>query len=525
MANETAAAAAPTALGSAQTAGAGKWMALLAAFLGWMFDGLEMGLFPLVGKPALRDLLGPTGDVDGWFSIMIAVFLIGAATGGVVFGWLGDRIGRVRAMTLSVLAYTLFTGLCGLANSAILVAVFRFIASLGMGGEWALGVALVMEIWPAKSRATLAGLIGAAANVGFVTIAFAGLALGQIVNQMHSGMLSAGIPVGTVEWLTGHSGWRLLMIVGALPALLTFFIRLAVPESERWLHEQQKGSTSNWATSDLLAVVIGAVGSILIIILWGPWSRLDTGLRVAGTVVGLLIALVGYIFPVVRYLQRSQAEGRSDLHAGNTLRRMLFGALISGICLIGTWGAVQFAPSWAHELSAGQPEIQSTVRAYTQIWSGIGAIIGTMLGAWAGDLIGRRPTYALLCLLSFASAFALFKMTAGINAFFFAMMFLTGATTAAFYGWIPLYLPELFPTRVRATGQGFSYNFGRILAAIGALQTGALINLFKGPATSGESTSSMSAYPSACITICLVYFVGLLVIWLGPETRGKPLPE
>src|SRR5258707_5804777 len=154
-----------------QAAGRGRWMALTAALLGWLFDGLEMGLFPLVARPALKELLPPGADgkvADGevalWFAGATAAFLVGAATGGVLFGWLGDRLGRVRAMTLSVLTYAVFSGLCGLANSPEQIAILRFVSALGMGGEWALGVALVMEIWPDNSRALLAGLIGAAAN-------------------------------------------------------------------------------------------------------------------------------------------------------------------------------------------------------------------------------------------------------------------------------------------------------------------------------------------------------------------------
>src|SRR4026208_934494 len=146
----------------------GRWITLIAALLGWMFDGLEMGLFPLVARPALRALLNSRADADigRWFSVIIATFLIGAATGGVLFGWLGDRIGRVRAMSLSILTYALFTGLCGFATEAWQVAALRFGASLGMGGEWSVGVALVMEVWPDRSRAWLAGVIGAAANLG-----------------------------------------------------------------------------------------------------------------------------------------------------------------------------------------------------------------------------------------------------------------------------------------------------------------------------------------------------------------------
>src|SRR5437763_1819690 len=137
----------------------GKWMALTAALLGWMFDGLEMGLFPLVARPALRELLPGVGEneIGKWFAVATASFLVGAATGGVLFGWLGDRIGRVRAMTLSVLTYALFSGLCGVAITAWQVAALRFVSALGMGGEWSLGVALVMEIWPNRSRALMAG--------------------------------------------------------------------------------------------------------------------------------------------------------------------------------------------------------------------------------------------------------------------------------------------------------------------------------------------------------------------------------
>jgi MFS transporter, SHS family, sialic acid transporter len=159
---------------------AGKWMALLAAFLGWMFDGFEMGLYPLVARPALLELGLSQENIGGWLGIVTAVFLVGAALGGVFFGWLGDRIGRVRAMVWSVLTYAVFSGLCGFATAPWQLAVPRFIASLGMGGEWSLGVALVMELWPSASRPILAGLIGAAANVGFLAIALIGLGLAHI---------------------------------------------------------------------------------------------------------------------------------------------------------------------------------------------------------------------------------------------------------------------------------------------------------------------------------------------------------
>ena len=150
----------------------GARMALLAAVLGWFFDGFEIGHFPVVARPALLSMLGAGGEgqVGSWMGIITAWFLVGAAVGGVLFGWLGDRIGRVRAMALSILCYSVFSGAAWFAHVPWHLAAFRFIAALGMGGEWALGVALVMEVWPERSRPWLAGAIGAAANLGMVLV-------------------------------------------------------------------------------------------------------------------------------------------------------------------------------------------------------------------------------------------------------------------------------------------------------------------------------------------------------------------
>lgn len=490
----------------------GRWMALAAALLGWMFDGLEQGLFPLVARPALQDLVGQSdeGTIGMWFSVATAGFLVGAATGGVLFGWLGDRIGRVRAMMLTVLTYAVFSGLCGLATAAWQIAVLRFCSALGMGGEWSLGVALVMEIWPEKSRALLAGLIGAAANVGFLLIAVVGLGLTTVLQQTHDGLLAIGLPESWVHLLVGNNGWRLLMLFGTAPALLTFFIRLFVPESERWQHEQKRGATLSWATRDLLGVALGACGAGLIIYLWAaeePWP-----LRLTGTVFGLLVATAGYTYPVVRYLQRSGSSIVDPVHGVRpTMTRMLLGACLGGVALTSTWGASQWIPLWADQLAGNSEPL---ARSYSQIASAVGAILGTIIGAMLGKWLGRRVVYTLLCLSSLAAALSLYQLNSSYGTWFLASVFLVGCTTASFYGWLPLYLPELFRTGVRATGQGFSYNFGRILAAMGVLQTGNLMKeVFK------------DNYPQALSVVSLVYIVGLALIWLAPETYGKPLPE
>lgn len=406
----------------------GAWMALLAAFLGWMFDGMEMGIFPLVARPALQHMqklhaILDESFVQHWMGIITALFLVGAACGGLVFGWLGDRVGRVKAMTWSILAYSLFTGACYFAAEPWHLAALRFIAALGMGGEWALGVALVMETWPSGKRPLMAALIGASANLGYCLIAVFGIVF----------------PIS-------QNSWRWVMMVGAAPAALTFFIRLFVPESEKWKSSVKKSSAS----------------------------------------------------PV------------REVFSPTLLRSTLLAIAFASVALIVTWGIVQWIPLWADQMTGGK---QPVVKAWTQFYQSLGAAFGCVAAALLGGAIGRRPTYFLLCLSSLAVCQGLFRGFSEVSGTFFVVVFFVGFTTASFYGWLPLYLPELFPTRARATGQGLAFNFGRILAALGAWQMPVLMSFF------GKS------YPKAGETIVLVYVVGMALIWLAPETKGRPLPE
>jgi MFS transporter, SHS family, sialic acid transporter len=406
-----------------------QWLVLAAAFLGWMFDGLEMGIFPLVARPALQTMipashgLAPDKFIGTWMGYITALFLVGAALGGLMFGWLGDRIGRVRAMTLSILTYSIFSGLCFFAQQPWHLGALRFIAAFGMGGEWSLGVALVMECWPRDKRPLLAGVIGAASNVGFALIAL----------------------VGYFFKVTPES-WRWIMIAGAAPALLALAIQLVVPESERWKESVKEGA-----------------------------SR-----------------------PI------------AEIFSSNMLKTTLLAIAFASVALIGTWGSVQWMPLWADQLTHGEVP---RAKAVTQIISGIGAILGCLVGALAAGKIGRRPAYFGLCLGSLLVCGYLFRFVNEYGSLFLFMVFLAGATTAAFYGWLPLYLPELFPTRVRATGQGICFNSGRILAAVGALVQGQLVSAYGG------------SYAKAGASITLIYILGLCLIWLAPETRNRPLPD
>jgi SHS family sialic acid transporter-like MFS transporter len=520
--------------------GRGAWLALTAALLGWMFDGAEMGVFSLVSRPAIQDLMSrqasfqamaPTQQeehIATWLGVITAMFLVGAATGGVLFGWLGDRIGRVRAMTLSVLTYAVFTSLCGFVTAPIQLGILRFIASLGMGGEWSLGVALVMEVWPNRSRAFMAGLIGAAANVGYLMVSLVSLQLGKSIKSVGSGLLQLGISQSWADHWTANQGWRLMMILGIVPALLTFFIRLFVPESEKWKEENARGSTSQWATADLLAVLFGAFGPGLLVYLYafprtGSVEHSFT-IRLIATLFGLTIAILGYTYPVMRYLQRAHlaaAAQDGSTRAAPIIRRMLLAACLSGVALLGTWGGTQQAPAWADKLT---PDKALHAKELTLTWLSVGAIVGTIAAAFVGDWLGRRKAYFLLCLLSFGSVFLLFQGNKSFNNMFLVSAFVAGTCTASFYGWLPLYLPELFRTSIRATGQGFGFNFGRILAAIGGLQLGTLVKYFAAGLDWGPIHLA-GGYPAACTVLCFVYLIGMVLIWFAPETKGQPLPD
>jgi len=425
----------------------GKWTALAAAFLGWMFDGVEIGLFPLVARPAVRELLGPQADraVIPWIVAVTATFLVGAACGGILFGWLGDRIGRVKAMVLSVLTYSIFSGLCAFAAAPWQLGVFRFCSALGMGGEWALGVALVMEIWPARSRPLLAGIIGAAANVGFLLIGLLALALSRpALMEWLGGRLSWLFPA---RWF-GESSWRFLMFLGALPAVLAFFIQVFVPESKKW---QRAVATA-------------------------PKARVR------------------------------------DIFTGGLTRMTILGACLAGVALLGTWGSVQQAVPWAAKMAKAQGLNWQAATAWAQIAAAVGAIVGTIAAALVAERLNRRLVYFGLCALSLIVCQFLFRAVGSYGGLFLLVFTVANGLTAAFYGWLPLYLPELFPTRVRATGSGFTFNSGRVLAAVASITVALLYG-------------GQEDYPRMCSVTSLVYVVGLAVIWLCPETKGKPLPE
>jgi hypothetical protein len=255
-------------------------------------------------------------------------------------------------------------------------------------------------------------------------------------------------------------------------------------------------------------VLVGAAAACGVIALWAiPPGKLHVGVRWAGSVVGLAVVIVGYLYPARAYLARS---GLPVTTRRMTLRRMLLAAGISGVPLLGTWAGLMWMYMWVSELPGGK---DPDAKPLMQMYSSIGAAIGCMVGALLCAPLGRRPVYAALCILSLISMVAFYRLNTEYGTVFLLSAGWLGLISASFYGWLPLYLPELFPTAVRATGQGFGFNFGRIIAAAGNLQMASLLAAFGGN------------YAQACVIVAGVYVVGLVLIAIAPETKGKPLPE
>jgi predicted MFS family arabinose efflux permease len=401
---------------------------LLAAFLGLVFDGVELGLMPVASLSVTKSLLGSeyTDAAGGkWFAWFTAALMLGAAVGGSVLGNLGDRIGRARAMGVSILFYSLFAGLGGLVKTPEQMLILRFMVGLGVGGMWPNGVALVAECWPNTSRPTVSGILGAGINVGIVLLSILGSQEGYEI---------------TAE------SWRWIFKLAAIPALLGFLVITMLPESPKWL--ASRGNTKN--------------GSPRII----------------------------------------------TLFRGELLRPTLLGILLASVPLIGAWAGSKWMIPWADHIGG---VTNAHYKSTTQFAWGIGAVIGSFLGAPAAAWIGRRLSYFLISLGATTLTWAMFQWTAPLEPSFLRVVFFQGFIATLFFGWLPLYLPELFPIHVRATGAGVAMNIGRFVTAFAVLYAGKLFNLFD------------NQYPVIGAACALVYALGMIVVFWAPNTAGKQL--
>jgi MFS family permease len=548
------------------------YFVFLVATLGWLFDTMDQQLFLLARNPAIRDLLnaGPTDPrIDTYSGFVTMIFMMGWAIGGLGFGILGDRLGRAKTMMLTILVYSLFTGLSALSLSVWDFAAYRFLTGLGVGGEFAVGVALVAEVMPERVRPFALGWLQALSAIGNVTAAVISLYLGFLQRQGYfggSGDLSA---------------WQIMFLVGALPAFLTVLIMRRLKEPERWKAvateeavEKQLGSlkelfgTPRWRRNAIVGMLLGFAG---VVGLWGigffSFELIRSVLRkplvaeirspktdeedlafarVAvqssenlkqGSArlrpVALLNPDARIIYKTALYLSEkkkpvSAASVRATLDNPEVMAGILKEEDPSGHKPLTALKKLLPSGRKFEKLESEDSRITTIEKRNTEIegdltfWAGIGSIV-LNVGAFFGihfysilaHLTGRRPAFAIsfvLALLSTASTFWFLRDFSDV----FWMIPLMGFCQLALFGGYAIYFPELFPTRLRSTGTSFCYNVGRFVAAIGPLTMGQLAGVvFSGP----------DRLRYAGVTMCSFFLIGLFALPFAPETKGKPLPE
>ncbi|HEY3783384.1 MAG TPA: MFS transporter [Fimbriimonadaceae bacterium] len=442
---------------------------LLIAWLGWVFDIMDTALFNFAKGPMLQELFHGDAKQKAFIeSAFLVLLLIGWSFGGLLFGILADKWGRVRTLTVTVLIYCIFTGATALCHTWQEVAVIRFITALGIGGEWAAGAALVAETFPDKARAPGASLLQSAAAFGpwFAAI---------------------------VNLQVAVNNWRLLFLVGIFPALVTVLLRL-------WVKEPSGRSEA----SSSLHKEVGSPSS--------PLPLRSSATSPQGEVIGLR---VDHETRAYRSMDKSKRSTNPILELfGNPVwRRNAIVALLLGISGIAAANNISYwLPDLTKAASSGFTAAQIQARvSYVTLIMHLGTLIGVFLSPWLCERLGRRKGLAIFFVLSPISV-ALATIGTKSYASLMVLAPLMSLFTIGMSAGFVLYFPELFPTRLRATGAGFAYNTGRILAAGVPLVTGYILG----------STNSIGR---AVGITAFVPLAGLVALYFAPETRGKPLPE
>ncbi|HMF36242.1 MAG TPA: MFS transporter [Isosphaeraceae bacterium] len=403
-----------------------QWFVFLVASLGWLFDTMDQQLFNLARNPAIIQLLGvkpgdpaSTGQVAACSGYATTIFLVGWALGGIIFGILGDKLGRARTMIITVLLYSAFTGLSALSKGVRDFAFYRFLTGLGVGGQFAVGVALVAEVMSDRARPFALGWLQALSSVGNMLAALCGIGLGQLEES------------GAIQ-----SSWRVMFLIGLAPALLAIPMFLRLKEPERW-KAAVKEEEQELASDPKHAHKLGSIAE-----LFGDprWRR--------NTIVGMVLALAGVVglwgigffsFDLIRMVFRKHFEGQ-DLDAQSIAGKL---TLWTGI---------------------------------TSLVQNAGSFFGIHFFSRLTHRIGRLPAFAIcLVLAAVSTAFTFWFLDEFWQIFVFIPIM--GFFQLALFGGYAIYFPELFPTRLRSTGTSFCYNVGRLVAALGSSVLGYLTSV------------------------------------------------
>ena len=427
------------------------WLVIAAAWAGWGFDVFDALLFNFVAPNCVPVLLGlPPGSAAAhsatvfWTGLISSILLVGWAVGGVLFGWIADRIGRQRALFATVALYAAGTALCATAANMWQLIAFRALASLGIGGEWGIGAALVAEAVPENKRVEAGVILQTSSPLGLV------MATG--VNYLIAGVWFASSP---------QTSWRYVFLAGLAPVVLALLIRIFVRESTHW---------------SAAAV-------------------------------------------------RARPPSPRELFAPGIRKLTISGAGVAVTAVVCWWACNAFVPLLGSTLAAEQAAhvglSGDAARLLAESWKARGSNafnLGGLLGAFAAIALsrglGRRPMYVIYFLFSAAMIFVTFGLDLEPTTRL-TMLFLVGAGVYGVFGTFPFYLPELFPARLRATGAGFSYNIGRLIAAGGPLFVGMV---------SARAGGSSAVLNSTLLWVGVIPLIaGLAARFYIVETRGRSL--
>ena len=481
------------------------WFVFLIATLAWMFDCLDQRLFSLARIPALASLMGKAPsdtEVQAFGKVVTAWFLIGWGVGGMIFGALGDRFGRARMLTTTVLIYSGFTGLTYFSQGKLDFTIYRFLTGLGVGGVFGLAVALVAETVPSGARVAALGLLQTLSAVGNISAGFIKLGIDH---------LEAG---GT---LTPGQGWRWVFLVGAIPAFLVILTGKYLKEPAAWQKLKDSGALSKGG-------IFSSYGKLFAS---QKWRR--------NMVVGAVIASTGVIglWAIGEYavdLQRAVFSTHYNAELGAPAADK---AKAGAHALVMRLEAEAGTPAAALTEAKADLEAKAKARAAigdkakkkvndTIFWAFqlnmVGATCGMLLFTRVTQIVGRRLTFGL----GFSAALVItallyWKMKTPTDAYW--MMFIMGAAQLGTFAGFAIYLPELFPSSLRSTGTSFCYNLGRFAAAGGSFFSAVLTTKVYG----GFEAPLPLRY--SAITMCVIFIFGILILPFAPETKGKPLPS
>ncbi len=537
------------------------WLVVVLAASGWLFDCMGQRIFVLSREPALRELLGAAAtdnEVRGWGVVATFLLMIGWATGGIIFGLLSDRYGRVKTMVATLLAYSLFSGLSGFARNGPEFLIYRFIFGLGVGGMFGAATTLVAESVPRHFRTVALGSMQALSAFG----------------NMLASVLSLKITPGIENYWGHYSGWQVLSFVSVFPALMAVPMVLILKEPEVWRRAKAQAAEGKGAKS---------VGSLTDLFRHPRWRRH----LVVGVCLGLagMVGLWGIAFfspelittafkdrpllvtDVLRPAEICHALGSESSQAVLVVKRQLSPAFVQKLAQVQTakvmpadvveelvsefnqmmrgsnlydanaFGSIHLKKGTKNLIQVLEKkpdpknlyflnrqlveqtfpgtilELQATIdktRSTGTFLQDLGALFGMFAFTLVAGYFSRRTAFLIafvLCLVVVAYVFSSLRTATDV----YWMLPLLGFATLSVFAGYSIYFPEIFPTRLRGTGVGFCYNTVRYLAAPFPLLLGWL--------------SSLMSFRVVAMMMSAIYLVGIVALLWAPETKGQPLPE